>query len=239
MISRLPRWIEYGAFLLALMAGTINAVGLLGFQHQSISHLSGTVTLLGSDILHLSPETLSTTLHLAGVVVSFMLGAMVSGFMMPHVSLKLGRHYDALLIIEGLLLLGAIFLLEQGSLSGHYLASAACGLQNAMVTRYSGAVIRTTHMTGIVTDLGIMLGAALRNKPIDRRKLILLSLLLLDFTAGGIVGTWLYQNYQFMTLSVPAVICFILALYYRLYRIRFARRIALKRQKGSTSGENK
>ena len=41
VVSRLPKWVEYGAFILALVAGFVNAVGLLGFQHQSISHLSG------------------------------------------------------------------------------------------------------------------------------------------------------------------------------------------------------
>jgi hypothetical protein len=39
MISKLPRWIELGAFMLALLAGTVHTVGLLGFAHQSISHL--------------------------------------------------------------------------------------------------------------------------------------------------------------------------------------------------------
>ncbi|MCP8688225.1 hypothetical protein [Marinobacterium sedimentorum] len=39
MISKLRRGIESGAFMLALLAGTVNAVGLLGFAHQSISHL--------------------------------------------------------------------------------------------------------------------------------------------------------------------------------------------------------
>jgi uncharacterized membrane protein YoaK (UPF0700 family) len=41
-------------------------------------------------------------------------------------------------------------------------ASAACGLQNAMVSTYSGAIIRTTHITGTVTDLGAMIGQYLR-----------------------------------------------------------------------------
>jgi len=36
MISKLPRWVEYGALLLAGLAGSVNAIGLLGFQHQAI-----------------------------------------------------------------------------------------------------------------------------------------------------------------------------------------------------------
>ena len=47
MLTRLPRWVEVGAFLLAFLAGSVNAVGLLGFSHQSVSHLTGTTSLLG------------------------------------------------------------------------------------------------------------------------------------------------------------------------------------------------
>ncbi|WP_156312572.1 DUF1275 family protein [Marinagarivorans algicola] len=53
------------------------------------------------------------------------------------------------------------------------MASSACGLQNALITIYSGAVIRTTHTTGIFTDLGIMLGSKLRGEPFDKRKALL------------------------------------------------------------------
>ncbi len=67
MISRLPRWVEYGAFLLALLAGCVNAVGLLGFQHQAITHLSGTVTQLGNSLL----TGVDTTIHLLLIVFSF------------------------------------------------------------------------------------------------------------------------------------------------------------------------
>ena len=47
LLTRLPPWVEVGAFLLAFLAGSVNAVGLLGFSHQSVSHLTGTSSLLG------------------------------------------------------------------------------------------------------------------------------------------------------------------------------------------------
>ncbi|MFM7026415.1 MAG: YoaK family protein, partial [Limnohabitans sp.] len=71
------------------------------------------------------------------------------------------------------------------------------GLQNAIVTKLSNAVIRTTHMTGIVTDLGIELGKLLYwNKDTDlpmqvradRDRLKVLSSLLSCFLVGGIIG---------------------------------------------------
>lgn len=215
MISRLPRWVEYGAFVLAFVAGNVNAVGLMGFKHQSISHLSGTATLLGTG---LSQGTLSSTLHLLGILLSFLFGAAISGVFLSSDSLKLGRHYDTLLVFEGSLLLVSIYFLNNGSLLGHYTASAACGLQNALASSYSGAVVRTTHVTGIFTDLGLMLGAKLRGGQFDKRKALLFVLIIFGFILGGTLGAYLFSLWQFFALGLPAMICFLLAVGYRVYR---------------------
>lgn len=203
--------------MLSFIAGCINAVGLLGFKHEAISHLSGTATLLGSGVINSSA---SDVIHLLGVLLSFLVGASVSGFFLSGSSLKLGRHYDTLLAIEGVLLLGSIVLLENTSLTGHYLASAACGLQNALVTTYSGAIVRTTHLTGIFTDLGIMIGNSARGEILDKRKAILLLLIILGFVIGGTFGAFIFSQIQFFTLVVPAVVCFILAISYRVFVLR-------------------
>lgn len=213
MISQLPRWVEYGAFVLALIAGCVNAIGLIGFQHQSISHLSGTATLIGTEMMAGSFEA---SAHLLGVVLSFLIGAAVSGAVLSANSLKLGRHYDWLLVIEALLLFVSIYFLGDGLSFGHYTASAACGLQNALATTYSGAIVRTTHVTGIVTDLGIMIGAWFRGKALDRRKSILFLLIVSGFILGGAAGASLYGALGFMALSIPASLCLVLALSYRV-----------------------
>lgn len=214
MISRLPKWIEYGAFVLAFIAGCINAIGLLGFEHQAVSHLSGTATLLGSSILD---APFSDTAHLAGILVSFFVGAAISGVLLHGSVLKLGRHYDTALAIEAALIFFALYLLSKGSFYGHYAASAACGIQNALATTYSGAIIRTTHLTGIFTDLGIMLGAALRGETFDRRKAILLLLIIAGFVVGGTFGAYSFGLFKFKALLFPGSVCLILAVVYRLY----------------------
>ncbi|MFL1406699.1 YoaK family protein [Marinobacter sp. M1N3S26] len=218
MISRLPKWIEYGAFVLALVAGCINAIGLLGFEHQSVSHLSGTATLLGTSVLG-NPATVS--LHLAGVLFAFFLGASLSGYLLHGSTLRLGQHYDTALVVESLLLFGAFYLLSGGSFYGMFAASAACGLQNAMATQYSGAVVRTTHLTGIFTDLGIMLGAFLRGEGFDRRKALLFLIIISGFIAGGTLGAMLFEALKFKSLLVPGTVCLVLAGCYRLYSARY------------------
>ncbi len=216
MITQLPRWIEYGAFLLAFVAGVINAIGLLGVEHQAISHLSGTATQLGASLLQGST---SLTLHLSGIIVSFFAGATLCGVLLRSSALKLGRHYDTVLAIEAALLFSAMHLLSHGNYVGLFAASMACGLQNAMITTYSGAIIRTTHLTGIVTDLGLMLGDVLRGAALPKRKVALFCLIASGFILGGTVGAALFNWLAFWAFAIPATICTVLALSYRLYCI--------------------
>ena len=216
MLTKLPKWVEYGAFTLAFIAGIVNAIGLLGFEHQAISHLSGSVTLLGISLM----SNISSALLLLAVVLSFMLGSALSGFLLTGGSLKLGRHYDTLLFIEGLLLLLSAYLLSRAHVYGITLASAACGLQNALATNYSGAVVRTTHLTGIFTDLGLMIGKALKGEPFDTRKGVMFLLIIFGFLLGGITGVILFEYYSILALVVPALACFILSVTYKIYRVR-------------------
>ncbi|UJJ30704.1 YoaK family protein [Halopseudomonas maritima] len=217
MISRLPSWVEAGAFSLALMAGVVNAVGLLGFSHQAVSHLTGTSTLLGAGLTRLPAAEL---LHLLLVLLSFVAGAAFSGLFIGSSALQPGRRYGLALVLEALLLVLAMLALQAASLGGHYLASAACGLQNAMVTTYSGAIIRTTHVTGIFTDLGVMLGARLRGVPVDRRKAKLFLLLISGFILGGTIGALGFDQWQFNTLLLPAVMALGLAALYQVWVLR-------------------
>lgn len=217
MISKLPKWIESGAFVLAFVAGSINAIGLLGFEHQSVSHVSGTATIFGASLINSSFEN---TLHLGGVLFSFFLGATFSGFLLHGTTLKLGRHYDTALLIEALLIFVSYRMLSEGSYYGHYTASAACGMQNALATTYSGAVVRTTHLTGIFTDLGILLGSVLRGEKFNKRNALLFSLIIAGFILGSLSGSLLFLSQEFKALLMPGLICLGLAFCYRLISIK-------------------
>lgn len=184
-----------------------------------MSHLSGTATLLGTSVL-VSPATVS--LQLAGVLLAFFLGASLSGYLLHGSTLRLGQHYDTALVLEALLIFAAFSLLSEGSFMGMFAASAACGIQNAMATQYSGAVVRTTHLTGIFTDLGIMLGAFLRGEGFDRRKALLFLIIITGFIAGGTLGAVLFQALAFHSLLVPGTVCLLLAGGYRFYSARYA-----------------
>ncbi|WP_354625354.1 YoaK family protein [Psychromonas sp. MME2] len=219
MISKLPRWVEYGSFILAFVAGLVNSIGLLSFKHQSISHLSGTATQLGADVINAS---FADFFHLLIIIFSFLIGAAISGFFLRSGALKLGRNYSGLLCLESIFLFASVYFLTHDSLYGHYLASAACGLQNALATTYSGAVVRTTHVTGIFTDLGIMLGGKLRGETFDKRKALLFLLIIIGFIFGGTIGAFFFTLFKLKTLFIPATICLLLALSYSIYNAKFS-----------------
>jgi uncharacterized membrane protein YoaK (UPF0700 family) len=68
------------------------------------------------------------------------------------------------------------------------LAAAAAGLQNAYASAYRGMVVRTTHATGLITDIGFLAGAAVRHRRIAGWRFAMLAGLLAFFVGGGIVG---------------------------------------------------
>lgn len=215
MTARLPSWVETGGVALAFIAGSVNAVGFLGFKHQAVSHLTGTSTILGSE---LARGDLVTSGHLLLILLFFVLGAVASGLIIRDAHLRLGRRYGVALLIEAALLLLAMWLLNNGSDWGHYLASAACGLQNAMASTYSGAVIRTTHVSGMFTDLGIFIGQAMRGLKVDGRRVKLYLFLISGFIVGGSVGAAAYIRWSYSALALPAAIATALSLVYWLYR---------------------
>jgi uncharacterized membrane protein YoaK (UPF0700 family) len=215
MFAKLPRWVLFGGALLAFIAGIINASGFLGLQHQGITHLTGTTTLLG---IAFGERDVSAVAHFAAMIGAFMAGCVASGMIIQDSTLRLGRRYGVVLVLEAVLLALAVPLLGGGDLLGDYLASAACGLQNAMASTYSGAVLRTTHVSGTLTDLGIFIGHRLRGLPVDARRVRLLLTLVLSFLLGAVAGTWLFHLLAYRALYVPAAVTGTIGVVYGVYR---------------------
>ena len=150
-------------------------------------------------------------------MVSFVIGAAYSGFVIGNTALKLGRRYSVALITESLLLYMSMLYLNHGSSTGHFFASAACGLQNAMTSTYSGAIVRTTHVSGLFTDLGLAMGLRCRGQKVDGRKIVLYLTLIAGFVAGGIAGSVCFFLYQFSAMLAPCITTTLIAVSYWLY----------------------
>ncbi|HEY9154915.1 MAG TPA: YoaK family protein [Opitutaceae bacterium] len=214
MLSKLPRWIWIGIWVLAFVAGAVNVVGFLCFSHQSVTHLTGTTSMLGAS---LGTADMRAAARYLSVLASFVFGAFVSGYTVRDGALQLGRHYGIIMIAEAGLLYLSPHLLARANIWGIYVASCACGLQNGMVTNYSGAVVRTTHVSGMFTDLGLFLGNAVRGQPYDRRRLQMCCLVISGFLLGGVAGSWLFGPLGVFALYVPATVVLLAGFVYFSY----------------------
>jgi uncharacterized membrane protein YoaK (UPF0700 family) len=211
---------------LAFVAGAANAGGFLAVG-QYTSHMSGVVASI-SDNLALGETGL--VVAGSGSLVAFLAGAATSAILINW-GRRQGAHseYAMPLLLEAILLL--CFGLLGSNLESHRLlfvpatVAVLCfvmGLQNAMITKISRAEIRTTHVTGLVTDMGIELGRLFywnsRNPAsptgtvlADRPKLMLLASLLGMFFAGGVVGAFGFKYLGFFATVPLAAILLTLA----------------------------
>jgi uncharacterized membrane protein YoaK (UPF0700 family)/anti-anti-sigma regulatory factor len=228
------------AITLAWVAGYTNVLSILTCGHVT-SHASGTTSDLGQWVVRGTWDKAGFACFL---LVSFFLGAMVSGG-----AIELGRRrtwesiYVLPMAIEAALL--ALFAVgvelhdaarvESGwalyAMTG--LASMAMGLQNATITRISGGVVRTTHVTGVLTDLGTEVvnlvlvvldkprsgassdGAAVRGvarDPVVRRTMLLFSIIG-SFALGAGLGTLAFEWMPRWAMLPP--VCFLLWMVYQ------------------------
>ncbi|WP_414445226.1 YoaK family protein [Burkholderia sp. 22PA0106] len=211
--------------VLAFVAGAANAGGFFAVG-QYTSHMSGIVSSLADNLaigeLDLVAAALSS-------LVAFLAGSATSAIL-----INWGRRRRLTSLYAMPLMLEAALLLLFGLLGAHlethhvlFVPATVCllcyvmGLQNAMITKISKAEIRTTHVTGLVTDIGIELGklvywnggsAAEPAVRADRRKLVLLGSLLLSFAVGGLAGASGFRHLGFVSTVPLAIVLVALAL---------------------------
>lgn len=220
--ERTPSLNHQLASLLALVAGILNSVGFVAVAFYT-SHMTG-VTAQVADHFVLGDMYLVWVGLLS--IVSFVAGAMACAIIFNWGRRRgLRSRYANVLLVEGLLMLLFGLLAESLTASWRELVFVpvlcfTMGLQNAVITKISGAQIRTTHVTGMVTDIGIELGKMAypnrRDSPDPVRgnpvKLGTLASLVALFFLGGIIGAVGYLALGFAVL-VPGALLLVLVSY--------------------------
>lgn len=217
-MSTQSRMLGYSS-LLAMNAGWVNAVAIL-IMAVPVGNLTGITTQIGMDRAH--PWRYESHV-LVAIVVGFLIGAAIAGALLASKRVAIGTRHAAVLAIQALLLLLAAAGIEESDLKSlimgsgieetavqALLAASALGLQNGLTSSFRGMAVRTTHFTGTVTDLGLMLGRS-RREGIDKWKAAILSATLLLFLAGAVAGLMAGARMGGHALIVPATICLVLA----------------------------
>jgi|SRR6187402_923813 len=207
---------------LAFIAGAANAGGFLAVR-QYTSHMSGIVSAMADNF---AVGSVKVALSGFAAVMSFLLGAFVTTLFIRWArSRRLESEYALPLIAEAVLLIlfgftGRVF--AGGRVVGTVLLLCfTMGLQNAIITKLSKNVIRTTHLTGMVTDTGIALGRIVSKRfagahgtlAPELATLRLLTSLIALFFIGGVIGAVGFKHAGFyFTLPLAAVLFLLAAL---------------------------
>ena len=93
-----------------------------------------------------------------------------------------------------------------GTAHFYYFVAAANGIQNGISSMYSANLIRTTHLTGASTDIGLFIGQALRGNTKNTWKLKILLCLAFSFWTGGLLSFWAVTRFLQYTLLANAAI---------------------------------
>jgi uncharacterized membrane protein YoaK (UPF0700 family) len=227
LVNRAHTFIRQSRLVISLawVAGFVNVVALFTCG-QVVSHMTGNATALGSSIAR---SEWGVAALVAALLSAFFIGAFASGF-----AIELGRQrnwasiYVLPATLEVALLAVFAFGVQQHDIASPehgarlwwmtVVATLSMGVQNATITRISSGVVRTTHLTGIVTDLGHesaqlvivrwMFGRGVGDSAPDLRgptfqRLVLLGSILASFVFGSACGALMYLEYPHWSMLPP------------------------------------
>ena len=207
--------------VMAFQAGLLNIGGLMAC-HSFVSHVTGFATLFS---LEYGTGNYAHAIGLLIIPVTFLIGSMVSGLLVD-LRMKLHRK-PRYYIVFGFLFLLTLMIAVGGfnnvfgefgvplsTLPGYLLVALlcfTCGVQNGTISLVSKSVVRTTHLTGLTTDLGIGIVRLINRKRIqgieDEGKANLMRIgVIAFFTFGSAVGVRVFHDWKFRGFIFPCLI---------------------------------
>ncbi len=198
------------AIYLSFVAGAVN---MIGFYHLGVltTHVTGHFVFWGEAIIGGNYSYMFVTLMF---LLSFLAGSFLTNFILESEFTRWRKYRNVLPVLIEMALLSIVMMsiwFDIGMYTQTCLIIFAMGIQNALVTQISNAIVRTTHLTGLFTDLGIELSQLFFYKEQEERlklqKSIQLRLyIILFFAAGGLLGAIFYTKWKLLSLMLPIVV---------------------------------
>lgn len=174
---------KWYSILLSAIAGGVNATAVYVFAVK-VSHITGTFTQL---IVEGQRANWSELLFLIGMLGAFFVGGIVSGCVFFDRPKNLTKRHAYMLGILGIMAL-LVACLPANKNSSLYLLSSMMGIQNSIYFVYNGAVLRTTHFTGYITDVAFVIGQWIKGVPVDKEKAYVFCFSMLFYILGGMIA---------------------------------------------------
>lgn len=206
---------------LILLSGIVNVLSICFFA-TTVSHVTGllsyfTISFMSGDYSRLSVIALT--------ILSYLSGSIISGVITERREYSTKRRYGFIVSLIGVILFAGFHSISLRDIKIAYLLALVMGMQNGMILNFKGIIVRLTHMTGNLTDLGVHIGFMLKGDIKGNLLQVMLPLIsILVFISGGIIGIILYENFKFGAFDIVSIGYLVLgvsylAVYY--YRRKF------------------
>lgn len=192
---------------LSFIAGIVNIAGVLSVATLT-TNVTGHFAYFAEEI---SLKNYAKAITFLLFIFSFLIGAFVCNTLIEIISKikpRITHAFPMFIEVVVLTIVGLGYVTTQEYIA--YLLLFAMGIQNALVTQISQSVVRTTHLTGLFTDLGIELSQLFFYRKPDeksrlRRSIFLRLSIIFFFFLGCVLGGFLYQKYKLEILLFAAL----------------------------------
>ncbi|WP_045047331.1 YoaK family protein [Rouxiella chamberiensis] len=227
------------ALVLATTAGTLNAMALGAFGFFP-SHMTGNTSQLSSEV---SNTNLSDVIFLASIILAFVIGSVTSRMLaIGGIKNNIRTIFSLILLLEGVLLICTslfeiLFFSHKNNQEIIIFLAFLMGVHNSTSTQLSNGRVRSTHITGTLTDIGIAFGSVVatifrrdpsRQMKAQRSQLITHLVTLLSFMIGGISGLLLYKEFGFNSMAAVGVFLVLVAISSIIVTILMAKKRLLR-----------
>ncbi len=200
------------ASLLSFVAGIVNVVGFLAVQKLT-TNVTGHFAFMVEEALKFN---FHQSLFYFIYIFSFLFGAFFSNFIIEITEKVTDRYIYIIPVLTEVVILTVIALVRFEFIitNPNLIACAmlfAMGLQNSLVTTISNSVVRTTHLTGLFTDLGIEISQLFFFKSTEQKTKLVSSIklrmiIITTFFIGGIIAGLLFSSFKMKTLLIASLI---------------------------------
>tara|TARA_R110002167_G_scaffold64434_1_gene182120 strand:+ start:12557 stop:13303 length:747 start_codon:yes stop_codon:yes gene_type:complete len=218
------------ASILSFVAGIVNVTGFLAFK-QLATNVTGHFALFINDVAEF--KVWKGTIYFL-YIFSFLFGSFSSSFLIE--TFRENRKLNVFVIpilIESFIFISIAVVSDVVDITYPDLIIClllfSMGMQNSFVTKISNAIVRTTHLTGLFTDLGIELSQLFFPKTHPHREKIKATIklrifIICFFFMGGLIGGFMYSklDLKLNTLILGAIIL-VISLFYDDFRYQFIR----------------
>ena len=203
-------------YMLCFLGGYINAICIVKYSY-TVSHFTGNISKAA---INISQGNFSEVFKVLTILIAFVIGTTISGSLVDGREFNLKRRYGYASIILGTGLL-VLYSFLYDTLPFFYYLPFMVGVENGLFISYKGVVVRTSHITGSLTDMGGYIGHCIKGKTEDKWKVYFCLFTILAFMAGGFFGIKAFYIFKKEAFLIAAFLYIGVGLTYFTIRQRY------------------